>query len=285
MAKYLNNNEQDSRRSYHSAQPKFKRICCAILEREVLDYYDYITLGGIVIIILSVLLLCFGFIIQPTYVSLNESNSANYFLRNSMEVIYFIANTIVAIVAMLALAFAKAQSDHASNQTKELIEQNKNSQRSQQASVYMQIMEKYDNPVLVQSRQKILLIEQNYNKVNPAGQTLSSYAHEHLLALYNKTSNLEQTGNENEYEKTLRHLIFLENLGVLVSRGFLNEKDIYNFMASELIHMERILRDHIIWIRQQHGSASILANALRIMTEAVEAKQKIHEFNKGVYKM
>jgi hypothetical protein len=127
----------------------------------------------------------------------------------------------------------------------------------------------------------------SYDTRKLANESISQYANRILLE-YRKdhvAKSEELTGEDTEYSKTLGMLAFLEDLGVLASRGYLKKEDLFDFMGKVIMQTEDVFKDHIKWIRKKHGDPCIFANALILMRDArlARASKTVKSFNEGEY--
>jgi hypothetical protein len=207
---------------------------------------------------------------------------------NILAAIYFIANTFLAAIAVGALGFAYAQFTSLRVQNDLIL-------RSNRASSYVEINEKYNHPDVTYSRLKLVRIRHYYNaneSLHKAHGSVGKFAHTLLLA--ERADSLERvksgrqeaiTGLRAEYNKTLALLSFLEDLGVLSAKGYIQKEDIFDFMGGVIVEVEKILGDHIQYIRNLANDSTTYANALQLMKDARihRASKKMIEFTDAPY--
>jgi hypothetical protein len=80
-----------------------------------------------------------------------------------------------------------------------------------------------------------------------------------------------------EYSKTVVILSFIEDLGVLAERSYLDKNDIFNLMCGIIMKTEEVLRE------ERGGSKQSFANALQLMDDAYKSSHKMNSYNKGAY--
>jgi hypothetical protein len=193
---------------------------------------------------------------------------------NQLEVVYFLGNTIVALIAAFSILFARWQIKHA--------------EKSRRASIYMELHKRYNEQPIRYSYRKITSFIISYDTQKVGNETIGQYTHRVMLEYYhdhvNKANSL--SGDETEYSKTIAILPFFEDIGVLVAKGYLQSDDLFNYIGSIIVKSEEILRDHIKWIRENRGNdPRVYANALILMKQATVARPHIRSFNEGDYRI
>lgn len=210
---------------------------------------------------------------------------------NILAAVYFIANTFLAFIAVVALWFAKRQFLF-------LRDQNDLIYRSGKATTYLEINDKYNKEDVQYSRLKIIRIKRYYDsnkEIRCEFNTVGDYANHFLSEIRSRgEENWECndafkviSGVNSEYSRTLFLLTFFEDLGLLSERGYVRKEDIFDFMGGLIIACEEILCKHIQETRKSNNSKTLFANAIKLMQDAKKHKTSAHmiEFNDGYYKL
>jgi hypothetical protein len=192
---------------------------------------------------------------------------------NLLAVVYFLANTIVALIASFSIAFAREQVRHA--------------ERTRRASIYLELYNRFHEPGVTFSNRKILSLSAGYKKNKHAQESLSAYAHRILLDLAEQHEQARENLNpdDTDYTKMTAVLWFFEYIGVLVQRNYLRAEDVFDLMGGVIIEIEDILKDHIKWMRKKDPHK--WANMLSLMKSARTTKRRgqWHSFDEGYYRI
>jgi hypothetical protein len=196
-----------------------------------------------------------------------------------LENAFFIANTIVAIATPFILLFA--------------IRQFQLTENTSRASVYLELGKRYHDDDIRYARQRIAKIERDHkvqleewlniwqggrcSTTSTTGQSLQAYAQCEMMKL--RAENAPDYRNPSEYSKIIIILSFLEDLGVLYKNNYVAKKDIVNLMYGTISTTEKVLRDHIIWLRKDAGSDKYYANMLTLVKDAKNYESKMTSFN------
>jgi hypothetical protein len=151
--------------------------------------------------------------------------SPNY-VRNSVELISFLAVAITAAVALWAIYFARQQVSEASNSREE-------AQTARLSSIYMHIVERWNSDVLLTARRKLFELVDIYRNnqhdadfvaLNNERNYVSYYLHalrdnRNLLELYSYTVLIQ----------------FFEDLGLMCYKRYIRQEDVFDFMGNSII--------------------------------------------------
>jgi hypothetical protein len=198
--------------------------------------------------------------------------------RGLIEIVFFVSQIGIALLAAVALSIARKHADHMKLRTEEAT-------RARKATVYMEINSRYNSAPVTYSRLKLVyLMEIHASGTKP--ETVDAFVHTKLKEMYDQTYakfNEAETTGEGEYTKSLRLLSFLEDIGVLVEKKYVEAEDLFDFMSGVIRFAENVLQHHIIWRREQTGSPSLYANALKLMQKAHAFSPSA--FDEGVYRL
>lgn len=167
-------------------------------------------------------------------------------LRGGLELLYFVANIVVTLIAILALQFAAKQA--------------KEAEKSRLAQVYMEIANRYVAPEIVDSRIMTTVLQFRHQKSVESGETnltLPRYVHQEMEAL-------RQQGTEEglrAYSRYLEILAFFENVGLLVNEGYLRIDNMKSLFASAIKATYEMYAHHI---EQRRDNASELQAGPRL---------------------
>jgi hypothetical protein len=197
---------------------------------------------------------------------------------NILEVTYFIGNTIVAIVTPIVFIFA--------------IRQFKHTEQTGRASVYLDISNRYNSDSIRYARQQISKIKHAWSerKLNGTlnGETLESFGNRIMVLLHDERKKFFLTSSsQSEYDKIIVILSFIEHLGVLADRKYIDKNDLFDLMCGTIQTTEDVLKNHIKWIRNERdrGSPNTFANALWLMEKARKNAHKMNFYDKGEYRI
>ena len=188
--------------------------------------------------------------------------------RGFWELTYFITNSALVIVAIIALSIAWRQSREA--------------ERTRLALIYIEINKKYGEPDVTLSRQRLAAMRFNHRN-EQSTETLGTYIDNELKRQYNEITKAAAAGQISEYSKTLRFLTYLEDIAVLVRRGLISQDIIFDFMGGTITFAEDCVKEHVIWRRKQSGDRSLYANTLWLMERARQSTSAF-EYNEGDYR-
>jgi len=197
--------------------------------------------------------------------------------RNIVEVVFFVSQIGVAILAAVALQIAKHHADHMAQRTQEAV-------RARKATVYMEINSRYNSSAVTYSRLRLVYLMELHAQ-GARAETVAEFVDARLREMYDDAFGKfdETLGGECDYTRTLKLLSYLEDIGVLVERQYVDAEDVFDFMGGVITMVEVLLRQHIIWRRQQEGSPALYANALRLMARAASFPHTT--FDEGVYRL
>jgi hypothetical protein len=200
-------------------------------------------------------------------------------VRGFVEIVFFVSQIGVALLAAVALHVARNHARHMAERTKE-------AERARRATVYMEINSRYHSPAITYSRLKLVYLTELYAAVART-ETLDEFVDARLRVMwYQSFAKFDEAqSGECDYTRTLKLLSYLEDIGVLVEKEYVDANDVLDFMGGVILMVEKALRAHIIWRRQeeQDGSGSLYANALKLMHRAERFPSTT--FNDGIYRV
>lgn len=213
------------------------------------------------------------------HINLSHGADSSDIGMNQLAVVYFLGNTLVALIAAFSITFARRQLKHA--------------EASRRASIYMEIYKRVNSNEIKYSFRKMAGIMSSYDTCKQDNETMSQYAHRiflgyHELHVAAVKSLTPLASADTEYSKTMAIIVFLEDIGVLIARRYLHSEDIFDYIGLSIITTESIFKDHIIWIRKNRGNdPSVYANALSLIKKAkiAQSRASIHSFNEGDYRI
>lgn len=177
--------------------------------------------------------------------------------RDFWEVVYFITNAFLVIVATVALVFAfrqsiaaHRQSDAAFSQNEAANLQNEIVARNAQAQVYLNMEAKFASPEMLVSRKKFYQFSQELTATDD--KSVGDLAHEKLQELLG--SGAKDSSKLQEYTEYLRLLTFTESLGLMARRNYVLLDDIYYLLEGVLHEFGKVFMVHIRARQQAEGA-------------------------------
>lgn len=199
---------------------------------------------------------------------INTHVRANY-LRNLFELTSFIATTAILLTAIWAFAFTKSQIREA--------------EKARLASVYMQISAHWNSPRILDSKLRIRKIEHDYARLSktPAIGVPPNYKPGDSVGIYLRNIMYElQENNLEEFSRHIAALSSLEELGMLCKKGYVDEEDILDFMASPIIKILGLFDEYVK--SSQLKIRSNYENVLYLQEKALAFREKrIQELSKN----
>ncbi|MFN4090947.1 MAG: hypothetical protein ACK4QW_18145, partial [Alphaproteobacteria bacterium] len=172
-------------------------------------------------------------------------------LRNVIELLYFLANLGLVLVAILALRFARSQADHSRRQ-------NDISTKAAQAAVYMRLVDKIGSSEMVfggQLRHRIV----KRHRLHGNGMPLGEFASREIVALAP-----EQRASFIDF------LIFLEDIGLLARKRYLSMDDVFHLIEGPLNDFREVFLDHMEGMRTGSHQQRMCDNAIWLLKEIVD---------------
>ncbi len=191
--------------------------------------------------------------------------------RDFWEIVYFITNAFLVIVALIALIFAFRQSIAAHSQSDAANRQNEMALRNAQAQVYLSMETKFTSQELVESRKMMVTLRSRLTPLATEDKPLGALVNEELQILLKDGSNLE------EYVKYIRLLTFIESIGLMARREYVSLDDIYYLLESVLLGFDRMFMDHIR-ARQKDAAERGNANPGRIYEHTIWLVEKMKDY-------
>ncbi len=170
--------------------------------------------------------------------------------HDKLEALSFAANVSVPILAIVAGYIAYRQFGEAKD--------------TRVATLYLQIMEKYNSDLLREGRRNIRRLS-DAHRAGASGQDFGLY----LADLFDNLSarDLDDPGFE-VYNSCLRQMEFWEEVGVLVRRGLVDCEVLLDYMAGNIRYAEECFRPFIDAKWRANGNFEIYANAFWLMDQA-----------------
>ena len=191
--------------------------------------------------------------------------------KELIESLSFLGGILVATFTPIALLLGISQLKHGDN--------------SRKATSYLEMNKRFSDNVISYSRAHLWLLSQKYPSEKIGTENLSQYVDRVLRGYRAHMMNdliCSATGRT-QYGKSLAFLLYLEEIGVLVSQGYLEKEDCFEFIGGNIIFAEDLLRDHIIYLRRDNPYT--FAHALSLMEEARKYRKYQKKYNKCPYKI
>ena len=144
------------------------------------------------------------------------------YARNLVELVYFLTNSMVALVAILAIRFAQRQVLHAQEQNKITSAQTETSIMIAQAGVYMRLVEKIASDAMEAGIYFYKKLSTEYAKLQTA-DSLGTYAHKEIDKFDDK-----------DMARLIEFLTFLEDVGLMARRRYLSMDDVFFLLEGPL---------------------------------------------------
>ncbi|PWS37802.1 hypothetical protein DFH01_00325 [Falsiroseomonas bella] len=171
-------------------------------------------------------------------------------VRTWAELAYFITGAALSAIALLALIFAKRQAEHsreqaghAARQTAISARATENAAKAEQAQAYMQFFTS-ERPSIITAVKLAQTLERSWRALpdaQRAGTTLGQFIHQRML----QWESSADAPDRELYNEVIDALITLENLALLVRRGYLSMDDVYYFLEGPLDRLSDVLLHHV----------------------------------------
>jgi len=136
------------------------------------------------------------------------------------------------------------------------VRQAREAEKARLAAVYMQISTNWNSPRLIASRTRLQRLQVKFNtyKNMKEGNTQNvdkNYVKGKTVSVYlANTLNVLRDSNAAEYSKYIAVLSFMEELGMLCKRKYVDEDDVFDFMASPITLSYDLFHDYIASIQK-----------------------------------
>ncbi|WP_422000427.1 hypothetical protein [Reyranella sp.] len=187
----------------------------------------------------------------------NGKGSVTIRQRDFWEIVYFVTNAFLVIVATVALIFAfrqsiaaHRQSDAANRQNEAANQQNEIVARNAQAQVYLDMEAKFASADMLTSRKKFYLLRREL--VPTDEKPLGVLAHARLQQLLDDGATCPS--KLQEYTDFLRLLTFTESLGLMARRNYVLLDDIYYLLEGVLQDFGKFFLVHIRERQRSEGA-------------------------------
>lgn len=172
--------------------------------------------------------------------------------RDFWEIVYFVTNAFLVIVATVALVFAFRQSIAAHRQSDAAYRQNEMVARNAQAEVYLDMEAKFASREMLASRKKFYQFSRELAAKATDEQSLGALAHEKLQNLLD--SGASDPAKLGEYTDYLRLLTFTEGIGLMARRGYILLDDVYYLLEGVLHEFGEVFLVHITERQRAEGA-------------------------------
>jgi hypothetical protein len=198
--------------------------------------------------------------------------------RDFWEIVYFVTNAFLVIVATVALIFAFRQSIAAHRQSDAAYRQNEMVARNAQAEVYLQMESKFASHEMLVSRKKFYQLSRELAPKATDEKPLGALVHERLQDLLD--SGVADPAKLGEYTDYLRLLTFTESIGLMARRGYVLLDDIYYLLEGVLHEFGEVFLMHITE-RQRAEGAKGHANPERFFEHTIWLIKKMKGYEPG----
>ncbi|MGB0696002.1 MAG: DUF4760 domain-containing protein [Rhodospirillaceae bacterium] len=182
--------------------------------------------------------------------------------KQNIETIYYVTNSLLFLVALGAAVFAGHQFLAAK-------EQNKNLKNTHRAQVFLDIQEIWDTGPMREA--KILIVE--YCRVRDSTDRVE------INRLFSeKMTKLYMTREYFNYSPALH---FIENIGLMVRRGYLTIEDINDILGTAVFQIFDLFEKHIQDLQTKFGSKTFYENAIWLNSALRAYRNKESEKTKG----
>lgn len=191
-------------------------------------------------------------------------------LRNIFEIVFFGSQIVVALVALLALSIAATHAEHMRQHSDRMKERTEEAVRARKATVYMEINSRFNSREITYSRLKLAYFEELHQLLRRP-EPVCAFVNAKLCAMFDDAyAQFDEANNgESEYTRTTKLLSFLEDIGLLIERRYVEDRDIIDFMGGVINMTAELLEEHIMWLRRRYDNDQALyANALLLMKRA-----------------
>jgi hypothetical protein len=179
----------------------------------------------------------------PTWISGQTEATPNY-VRNSLELVYFLANSVVALVAVYAVRFAKQQSKEAEN--------------ARLANIYTTIEARWAGPDIKVSRMYFRNLINEYCK---DGKTLDLVEFPRFI---NEELHKISRSDSKTYMDAMAIIDFIEYLGMLEDKKYLRIDDLEPLIGEVLIQYDNFVGSHIQQIRDAYQTQARNQNLTKV---------------------
>jgi hypothetical protein len=166
--------------------------------------------------------------------------------RNFFELVYFFTNSMVAVIAVLAIRFAQRQVIIASIQTETSI-------KIAQSEVYLRLVDRIgslDMEAGVYFQEKLVDEHRSANST----EDLPTYAH-------NKINNFTDA----DRKKLMGFLTLLEDIGLMARRGYLSMDDIYFLLEGDLKDFGDVYLEYLEYRRTNSYNQRMCEHAIWLL--------------------
>ena len=181
-------------------------------------------------------------------------------IRNALELASFVATAGLFTTAMGALWFTVGQISEA--------------RRTRLATIYMEIISRWNAAELVESRTLILSLSKAY-ATDPRIQEQTASAADFIdLVLSTIRMNDLKT-----HRKHVAILNFYEDVGALCWKRYVREEDIFDFMAGQIVTQVELLASYIDSARNKgpDTNKTTYSNTIYLFNNAKAYRSKLHE--------
>jgi hypothetical protein len=195
---------------------------------------------------------------------------ANAPLRDLFEFLYFIAGIAVALIAWLAISFARTQASEARKSREE-------AENSRLTAIYMAIVDRWNSTELLNARSKLFKLVDFYRSNRGTAQMVAFEDEAAYVA--DQLARLRGVDRQELRSHTIL-LQFFEDLGLLCWKGYIREADIFDFLGSSIEVQFGFFR---IYIRSARTDANgdvarnRYANAIYLYKAALLSRAGKHE--------
>jgi hypothetical protein len=193
----------------------------------------------------------------------DSASNINY-TRNLLELIYFISNSLVAFVAIVAIIY-----------TREQITQ---SHHARTASIYTEFLKWWNESEMVESRILIQTLVERFKK----SQGCPEFITNNILTEGDYIAHVLMHFRENDLTSLRSHVRMIEvfeYLGVLCRRGYVNPVDFYNFFGGYITnYLENYFSKYFMLVREEVSKNNSYPHPKAIFANAIWLRKEIIGF-------
>lgn len=163
----------------------------------------------------------------PDLLNAHDEYAGSY-LRNLLELGFFLVNIVVLPAGLAALIIAREHAREAAN--------------TRLATIYHQISARYLSKEITESRIEFAKLARQFPRGGPP-------LHDYLVRL--RKENIER------YAAVIALIFFFEDVSVLIKKKYVREDDMYMLLASALVSAYRFYEAHLIGRRDEASNVKL----------------------------
>jgi len=181
-----------------------------------------------------------------------DSTHVNY-VRNFVELLYFITNSMVAVIAIIAIRFAQKQVIHAQTQNEITSGQTAVSITIAQAGVYMRLVENISSSGMANGLDFYKKIFDGYH-ASALAIPLIEYAQDEIGKF-----------TPDDMKRLIEFLTFIEDVGLMTRRGYLYMDDVYFLLEGPLKNFGDVFMGYLEYRRENSYNKRMCEHAIWLL--------------------